>query len=325
MSFGPVRAEDRDMRKTQASLALLRRTVPDGVIRSGELRTAGVPSSTLSTWCRPGGPWQRLLPGVLLLATGTPTPRQRLRAAVTYGGDCVITGWQALREHGLPLPDDESTSDEVHLLIATQRRLAARAYVTVERTTRMPEPRWRDGLPFAPVPRAAVDAARRTQDPALLRRLLVGPVRAGLCTMAELRAELDAGGQRGTAAPRALLAEVMREVFPIASARARRLLAQTPLPPPVWDVALYTDSGVPLGVVDAWWSEVALAWDFGGQTARGRTGGTGPGVMAAAGATVLRTPPQRLHGDPEGVLRQLVAAFLRAAQRPRPPLCASVA
>ncbi|RDG29968.1 hypothetical protein DVH02_34555, partial [Streptomyces corynorhini] len=50
-----------------------------------QLRAAGLSSSTTARRCRPGGPWQRPLPGVVLIQTGEPTARQRLLAAVLYG------------------------------------------------------------------------------------------------------------------------------------------------------------------------------------------------------------------------------------------------
>jgi hypothetical protein len=314
----------------RVDLATLRDTAPDGVISSSELRAAGVSSSTVATRCRPLGPWQRVLPGVLLLSSARPTTRQRLRAAVTYAGEtCVITGMEALRQQGIPLGRLRAATgrpaahhpDEVHLLVAAHRRLASREYVLVERTTRMPEPVWRNGFACAPVARAVLDMARRQQDPAVLRRVLFDPVMAGACTLTQLRAELEAGSQRGTAAPRALLHAALADVLPIASARARRLVAAAPLPPPRWNASLRTASGLPLGTVDAWWHEVALAWDHGGH-GDDNADGNRWGALESAGALLLRTPPEWLHGDPERVVRELVAAFLDAAKRPRPPVYA---
>jgi len=300
-------------------LATLCTTVPDAVISSGELRATGVPNSTVATRCRPTGPWQRVLPGVLLLSSGHPTPGQRVRAAATYvGGDCVITGVEALRRHGAELGPRPAHGGEVHVLVSARRRRASREYVLVERTTRLPEPVWHDGLAWAPAARAAVDAARRQRDPAMLRALLVAPVRAGACTLAQVRAELDAGSQRGTAAPRAVLDSIALGARRATSALARRVVAGAPLPPPRWHVPLRAESGAALGVADAWWDDVALAWDFGGSPPSRPTVGAGRRGALAAGAMVLRTPPARLRDDPVGVVRELVAAFLHAASRPRP-------
>jgi hypothetical protein len=129
----------------------------DGVIRRSDLVAAGHTNHSLSTRCRPGGPWQSVLPGVVLLANSPPNRRQRLKAAVLYAGkEAVITGSEALREHEVSAIE----TTEVHLLLPANRRLSAREFVRVERTSRMPNPRIVNGLPFAPPHRAAVDAAR---------------------------------------------------------------------------------------------------------------------------------------------------------------------
>ena len=175
----------------------------DGVIRSTDLLNAGVTNHALAARCRPSGPWQRVLPGVVLMSTGAPTRPQRLRAAVAYAGaGAVITGADALREQGIAVP----CPPEVLILVPADRRLASRSYLTVERTTRPPTPVWRAALPLAPVARATIDAARHERDYFRLRTLLLAPVAVGACTLADLRAELAAGNQRGSAAPRELLA-----------------------------------------------------------------------------------------------------------------------
>ena len=46
----------------------------------------GMTARALQYRLRTGGPWQRLLPGVFLTVTGTPTSRQLDVAALLYGG-----------------------------------------------------------------------------------------------------------------------------------------------------------------------------------------------------------------------------------------------
>jgi len=175
----------------------------DGVIRTAELLATGVTNHAVAARCRPSGPWQRVLPGVVLMNTGPPSRLQRLRAAVAYAGaDAVISGADALRAQGIAVP----RPPDVLILVPAGRRLVSRSFLTVERTTRPPDPVWRAGLPLAPVARATIDAARHERDQFRLRTLLLAPVATGACTVAELRAELAAGNQRGSAAPRELLA-----------------------------------------------------------------------------------------------------------------------
>lgn len=295
-------------------LASLPGAVPDGVVRTAELRANGVSGSAITVRCRPGGPWQRLLPGVLLLSSAAPSRRQRLRAALAYAGaGAAITGVDAASlDHDLGV----RARDEVHVLVPAAKRAATHGYVVVERTTRMPVLIERDGLSYAPVPRAVLDAARRERDAVRLRALLSGPVRRGLCSVAELRAELDAGNQHGSAAPRAALRAVSDGVLSLTAGLARRVARGTPLPAPRWNVPIRDVTGALIGVVDAWWDDVALAWNI--------TSRPGPeprhACLTAAGVVVLRTSPDRLRGAPDAVGQELVQAFHRAADRIRPPV-----
>ncbi|WP_345028133.1 hypothetical protein [Kutzneria kofuensis] len=105
---------------------------------------------------------------------------------------------------------------------------------------------------------------------------------------------------------------------------ARRVARGAALPLPRWNVPIRDVNGRFLGVVDAWWDEVAFAWEVGTHHFRlGRTEahhyGRNP-HLGAAGVIVLRTPPERLRQDPNGVRKDLVQAFHRAANRVRPPV-----
>ncbi|MEV6611521.1 hypothetical protein [Kutzneria sp. NPDC051319] len=303
-------------------LASLAHTMPDGVVRAAELRASGVSGSAIVGRCRPGGPWQRLLPGVVLMSSAEPSRRQRLRAALAYAGeDAAITGLDAA---GLDHDLGVRAQGDVHVLIPASRRTTTNGYVFVERTTRMPTLIERDGLRYAPMPRAVVDAARREHDAVRLRALLSGPVRFGACSASALRVELDSGNQRGSAAPRAALRSVSDGVVSLTEALARRVARGAALPMPRWNVPLRDVAGSLLGVVDAWWDDVALAWEVG--THHFRLGHTDPSpgyaspALTSAGVIIVRTPASRLRSDPTGVRRDLVQAFHRAADRVRPPV-----
>lgn len=266
----------------------------------------GVTNHAITTRCRPSGPWQRVLPGVVLMSAARPTRRQRLRAAITYAGPLsVVSGVDAMRAHDVdvPLPPD------VLVLAPATRRLACRSYLTVERTTRPPAPAVRAGLPYAPLARATLDAARRVADRDQLRVLLTSAI--GQCTVDELRTELDAGSQRGTAAIRALLTPDLTDdadVVPEEVTLARRLLRDTALPAPRWRAPVHDETGMLLGIPDAWWPEVGLAWDV-GPRARHHD----PRVWSTAGLTLVRTDRQRLRDAPVAVTDELVRAFAAAA------------
>ncbi|MGW0738244.1 hypothetical protein [Streptomyces sp. NPDC002851] len=56
------------------------------VLTVAQLRSHGVSAAEASAQCRPGGPWQELLPGVFLLHPGPPTSEERLHAVLLYAG-----------------------------------------------------------------------------------------------------------------------------------------------------------------------------------------------------------------------------------------------
>lgn len=289
------------------------RTALDGVVRVADLRKAGMSNHALAARCRPSGPWQRILPGVVLLSNSPPTRRQRVRAALVYTGpEAVLTGVDAMRAHGLAPPD----RDEVRVLIPSARRQTSRAYLTVERTTRLPPPVRRAGLPVAPLPRAIVDAARHERDHDELATLVLTPVEAGACTIADLRVEVNTGNQRGTAAVRALLAGREHEVVPVTQGLARRVLRQAPLPPPHWQVELHARDGTPLGVADAWWPEAGLAWSLGTQPSPLSQDPQTTSTLAELGITVLHTDPAQLRTNPTTAIAELAAAFTYATTNP---------
>nr|CEL21089.1 hypothetical protein [Kibdelosporangium sp. MJ126-NF4] len=281
---------------------------------------AGHSNYSVAVRCRPDGPWQQLLPGVLLLKSGPPTRRQRLKAAVLYAGaEAQITGIESLRAHGLHAFD----TDELHMLIPSSRRLSSREYVRVERTSRMPRPRIIKGLNFAPPSRAAIDAARHLRDPTEQRALLYAPIDAGLCTINQLRTEIDAGAQRGTAALRAMLEEALPTppASTVHQSWAKRILVESPLPPPKWHVPIHTNTGEMVGIADAWWDTVALAWDFGNQ--RDNYARQRQEAFSRAGILVVRTDTPEQRDNAENIIRTLAHSYYKAANRPRPPIKAN--
>ncbi|EME15882.1 hypothetical protein G419_22184 [Rhodococcus triatomae BKS 15-14] len=100
-----------------------------GIVRVADLRAAGMSGYAIDHRCAPGGPWQRILPGLVLLHNGSPTQRQRRRAALLYcGEDAVLTGRAALAEFGYS--SSESISD-VHVLVPHSQRLQSVRFLTV--------------------------------------------------------------------------------------------------------------------------------------------------------------------------------------------------
>jgi hypothetical protein len=296
------------------------------VVLVRDLVDLGMHRDTIAYRCRPGGPWRRLAPGLVLLHNRAPTRNDRRRGGLLHSGpDALITGTDALELHGLeraPRP-----SGPVHLLVPCERRRSGYGLVMVERTDRLPHPepgRW----PLAPLDRAVIDAVRRMRDRDVIRSIIAETVQRGLRTPAQLGAELEAGSQRGSRLPREVLREVSAGVRSVAEAKARELLARArSLPPAIWNPEIVDGDGRFVAKPDAWFDDVAMAWEIDSHEwhlspADHATTLARRPAMTAAGIVVLATAPSRGTREPAAVLAELERTHAQAALRPRPALFA---
>lgn len=292
-----------------------------GVVRAATLKTTGMASTTIYRRCAPGGPWQRLLPGIILMSSNPPTTRQKTIAALLFAGsDAVVTGLGACRQYGLGLPADNG----LHVLVPHQHKLLSSEFLTVERTHRMPKPFMQSNTPLAPLPRAVIDAARRMHTETPAAKLLIEAIQRGGCEVAHLQSELKLGTPRGTALPRRLLGQI-ENLRSVAELHAHRLGRKLTTPPTHWNTKLYDKFGRYLARPDAWWEDVGLAWEIdsfefhftGEDYSRTLERNT---RYAAAGLTFVQTLPSRLLKDTAAVVAELEAAYLAASLRPRPPV-----
>lgn len=295
---------------------------PD-VVRVSELEEIGMPRSSIYRRCLPGGPWRRLLPGVILLHPSEPTDEERLRAALLRGGSrSMITGLWALRRHGLqriPEPDD------VHLLIPHAREVTSAGFALIERTTRLPNPLLRDGMPLAPVHRAVLDGARRLRDFDTVQAMLAEAVQRRRCTPGQLDRELSLGSQRGSAIPRRALQAILNGAESVAEADAWEIWKLSELPSAEWNVSVFDRDGSFISKPDAWCEDVAFAWEI---DSRGyHEGGDHYAATlarnarySAAGIVCLQTLPSRLRTEPGVVITELRETYAAACARPRPPV-----
>src|SRR4051794_33364913 len=234
----------------------------------GALVALGHCERTVYRRCLEGRPWQRVLPGIVMLFTGHPTADQLVHAALLLAGpDAVVTGIEACRRHGLSRRpgrrvDDGNGRCEVHVPIPKPRQVRSVEFVHVERTERLPAPVLRGGVPLAPLVRSCTDAARRLRSAAEITELLSEPVQRRLCTVNMLSEELHAGSRRGTAIPRAVLADVADGVRSAAERAAKQFWPSTGLPNPWWNASIRTAGGEFLGVGDCWIDEVAMLWEI---------------------------------------------------------------
>lgn len=141
--------------------------------------------------CRPGGPWQQILPSVYLLHPGPPTSEERLHAVLLYAArppmpgpataipaqpaaeephapqpytDALITGLAALTLHGFSSAPPLLSLDKIDVLVPRLRRLRSNGCARIVRTPSLPTPVQVTGVPVAPVPRALADAVSELAD-----------------------------------------------------------------------------------------------------------------------------------------------------------------
>lgn len=312
----------------------LRSQFPHGVATAAQLVAAGIPERTVYDRCRDGGPWQLVLPGVILLFTGRPSRDQLVHAALLLcGRESVVTGLEACRRHGVrrgPARVDLGRNDqqtEVHVLNPASRQVRSVGFVHVERTRRLPEALVRNGLRIAPLPRACMDAARRLRAPGDVTELLADPVQRGLCTVAALHTELGLASRRGTAIPRRVLSEVGDGIRSAAELAAKQLWTRTGLPDPWWNAEVYGPGGELLAVADCWLDDVAMVWEIESTEWHLRPADHAKTVeraarLVAAGVTYTASKPRKVLEDRDGVVETLRATYAQAKMRPRPPLIA---
>lgn len=234
------------------------------VVTTGQLAAIGVPVGAVRNLCRPGGRWQRVLPKVVVLRPGQLTIDQRCRAALAYAGypaaAALLTGPAALALHGLDRTPFTAAAGGriVDVLVPYGRTVRTHIWVRVHHAAVLPGARYAEGLPVAPLPRAAVDAVRGSCDPLWVRAVLTELVcerGLGLETLeAALLGESLAGRTGVPETLRALRAQVRGPVAPA----LRALVRGCGVRPPLWRPVLRLD-GAFLGSPDAYWPREGVA------------------------------------------------------------------
>ena len=256
-----------------------------------------------------------MLPGIYLTATGQPTREQFETAALLYAGPAsVITGATALRHYKIRAPQTRS----IQVLTPLDRQRASRAFVTIVRTSRLPDAQTRDlAIGYVAAARAVADSVLGLTKRPEVRAVVASAVQQGLCTVAELAAELAAGPVRGSALFRSVLTEVGDGIRSPAEADFRDLIRKSGLPQPLFNPELIL-AGARLAKPDAWWPYRALVveidsreWhlspdDWEATMAR-------DGRLRAAGIRVIHVTPRQVRTQPGRVLA-IIAEALRTGQ-----------
>ncbi len=306
-------------RPNAASLAKLLE-YQHGVITRAQALASGLNRDLIHRRVQPGGRWQRLLPGVYLTVTGSPTNDQRDTAALLYAGPGgTLTGTSALRRHGVRgMP-----SQVVDVLVPSQRRRQSTEYVVVHRTWRPPPLACYDGpVQFALAARAVADAVRALNDLAEVRAVVAAAVQSRLCTIDQLTGELDSGSVRESALFRRALGEVRQGARSGPEIDLMDLIKRGRLPMPLFNPRLM-DGDEFIASPDAWWPQAGVAaeadsrewhlspedWE---QTMRRHA------KMTSLGILVLHFTPRQIKEQPLEVLGAIQAALSARRGQPGP-------
>jgi hypothetical protein len=290
------------------------------VISRQQALTCGMSPEQLRHRIRPDGPWQRLLPGVYIAATGAPTRRQsEVAALLCAGASSVLTGTAALLHHGIRVRETSA----ITVLVPARQARPGRAFVKVWPTTRMPEFVFTDGaVRFADAARAVADAARELGSFREVRAVAADAVQRRRCRLDQLIGELAHAPVRQSAWLRRALSEVADGVRSAAEGDLRSLIRAAGFPPPMFNARLYIGPDL-LAVADAWWPDAGVAvevesreWhlspeDWERTMRRSRK-------MGAKGILMVQVSPHQIRTEAERIVADIRDAL--EAGRARPPL-----
>lgn len=279
---------------------------------------------------RPDGPWQWLLPGVYLTASGTPTMEQKEMAAMLYGDPkpestgavrAIITGAAALQYQRVTLP--EPAPEMIDLLIPAGTKRKNVSFVIVHRTTRFPATSVvRGSRLFAPNARAIADAARDMTDLREVRALVSSAVQNGRCSAAAIHHELDDGPVRGSALLARAVAEVSAGTRSAPEGDLRALIVKAGLPMPLFNPKLYLPDGTFIGKPDAWWPEAGVAVEVDSREWHSRTPDWEKTMdrhsdLGQYGIVTLHVTPGKLRKHPAFVIDRIRNAVQTGSARTR--------
>ncbi|MDJ0346916.1 hypothetical protein QMK19_38015 [Streptomyces sp. H10-C2] len=285
----------------------------DRVATVGQLAAIGVSEAALRKRCGPGGPWQRVLPRVVLLRRGAPTAAQRCRAALAYAGypdvEAQLTGAVALALHGMREVLVPAEVRVVDVLVPAGRAVRTHTWVRIHHARSLPGPELVDELPVAPLVRAAGDGVRASCDPDWMRDVLRELVRNRGIDPSALEDELRAAALSRKPG----IAVALRELRLPGQARgsvtgqARTLVLRSGLWQPLWRPELRLD-GVFLASPDAFWARDGVALEIGAAVVHG--------PLDACGVRVVRVPQEALTLSPSQVVGALRAALAAGPHGP---------
>jgi hypothetical protein len=309
------------------------------VLSAAQLREHGVSAARTAAQCRPGGPWQQLLPGVYVLHPGPATSEERLHGALLYAGrpvvpaqggpegtpaplygEAMITGLAALALHRFSSAPPLLSLDRIDVLVPRTRRLRSAGCARLVRTHALPKPQEVTGVPVAPVPRALADAVAHLADANAVRRLLTEAVRGRHCEPPAVVKELSRARLLNRPHVVDAVDSLLAEGRALAEDRLYEMVGSGGLPDPVWNVDLRLPGGPHLGGVDAYWPEEAVAVELDTRAPRHDDAlwseyDRKREHLERLGITVVHITPKKLRDAPEQQATVVRTALMAAMDR----------
>ena len=290
-----------------------------GVVSRAQALDCGVSRGRLDHLVRPGGRWQRILPGIYVMTNGAMSADQRAMAALLYAGPkSLLTGAAAVRRHRLQC----AGLNQIDVLVPEDVRVRSAGYVRIVRTGRMPEKFFRtQRIRFAPLARAVADATRPMNSLGDVRALVAEAVQNGRCDVASLLAELKDGPVAGSRLSRVALRECIAGSRSAAEGDLMTLITRSDLAEPMYNAELYTADGTFLGIADVWWQRAGVVAEVDSRRYHLSPADYERTVMrhnrmTAQGISVLHFLPDTVKTEPSTVIRSLRGAIRSGTARP---------
>ncbi len=296
-----------------------------GLVTRRQLNAAGVPAG-LTRW-HSAGRWRSLLPGVLMLNTGLPTPDQQLLAALLYAGpQSWLAGASALARH---TPGPSAPALPVQVYVPHPHRSRRVAWVTI-RATRLTNERLvqRGPLRLSCRARAVVDAAADAVDDRSARALIVAAVQERVVRLADVEHWIGVRRRNGTTRLKTAVREAAAGAWSVPEADLARILRRSATFSALMANPTIKDHlGRRLTTPDLWLDDVALAVmvhsrQFHSGVLEWDATVDADSDLRDEGVEVVAVTPFAIEHRPEAVLARAEAGYLRAKARARPAVLA---
>lgn len=295
----------------------------DGLVTTAQLLAHGLSADAVQGRVS-RGLWQRILPGVVLTVSGSPTRRQRVVAAFLWAGPAAsIDGVDACDWYGVRPRNFQP--ERVHVVVPHHSSARTQSFVTVRRAKAEIRVGGRTLVPYVDPPTAFIVAARGARSERDAIATLSRGLQVGIVSVADLgRARAELGDKWCRRVDGALVAVGVGLRSPAEFDARDVIVSSDVLPEPLWNQWLDLGDGGPLVCADALWKDAGMLHETNGRSYHAW------GVafddmqvrhdrLTAAGLIAMHNSPTRLRTAPAEALAELERCYRRYAGRGMPP------